>query len=187
MSIAITLQQALREWENRYSASEALWPHLSDDELDLSALKDSEKRGNVVDHLCRCRFCAERYRDQQEELELLPAVNSWDVAVLKAAAGEEQTFPVLYYSEKKYYRIEIMRNTAGGEDGLAVLTIIDPRMAVRHEGLDLWICDARGKKLLRGRVKNGEVWQKVARLQEYDYSELLVYLADQDEPTHLTF
>ena len=104
MSIAITLQQALREWENRYSASEALWPHLSDDELDLSALKDSEKRGNVVDHLCRCRFCAERYRDQQEELELFPAVNSWDVAVLKAAAGEERLFP---------YSIILKRNITG--------------------------------------------------------------------------
>ncbi len=186
MSSSMNLQNALHMWEEHYMTPAALGPHLSDEELNLSLQEDEEQRERIVDHLSRCRYCAERYRGQCNNIKPMVSANSWDIAVLKAAAGEKTIFPIICHSEKNYYRIEVMRNSSGEEDGLAVLTILDPDMAIRHEGVKLWICDAQGRHLLRGQVVMGEVWQKIARLDDYDYSELFVYVADDEDPTLLT-
>lgn len=183
MSATTSFKQALRAWEKHYVKPESLWQHLSDEDLDLANLKDQGQRDRIVDHLCICRFCAERYRTQQESTITYPDLGMWDIAALKAAAGEQQTYPVTVVSEKGLYKIEIMRNSAGGEDGLAVLSILDPNLAVQNEGTIVWICDAGRRVLLRGAIVKGEIWQKIPRLDEYDYSELLVYVTDHQETT----
>lgn len=185
MSNSINLRHVLRIWEKEYLKPESLWPHLADEELDFSALGDSDRRDQVVDHLARCRFCSERLRAQQNLTAAAPEASLWDLAVLKAAAGEKPVYPLTWYSEKKYYKIEVMQNSAGGEDGLAVLTLLDPGMAARHEGAALWVCDAAGKIVLRGIVVNGEVWQKIPSLDDYDYSQLLVYVTGDLESNPL--
>lgn len=185
MSETLTFEEALRLWEKKYLPPESLWPHLTDKELDLSALEDPAKRDQAVDHLSRCRLCSERYRSQQLKAEASPLLAMWDIALLKAAAGEQQTYPLTIISEKKIYKIEIMRSTTGGDDGLVVLSILDPELAARHEGVELWIKDNRDQSLLRGIITNGEVWQKVPQLDVFDYGELLVYIVNDQEPTPL--
>lgn len=181
MSRSLSFKQALLVWEEQKLSPDQLWPHLSEDELELTSITDSAKRAQLLDHLSICRLCAERYRRRQA-IKAQAADEVWDLVVLSAAAGEKPAFPLTIVSQKNYYKIDIMQNTVGREDGLAVLTILDPGMAARHEGTRLWVCDASGRNLLRGIVTKGEVWQKVARLNEFDYSELLVYVAEDPEP-----
>ena len=181
MSTSITLKEALRSWEETYLRPESLLPHLSDEEIDIFQIQDKKARRKAVEHLARCAKCADRYRERQR-MQAIAAVQSWTVIYRKAAAGGEKVYPVVYFSEDGKYRIEILQSSNGGASGLIILVIEDSAMAAQHEGREYSVTDASGHLLLRGKILNGKVLQKVNDLEQIDDRNFLIRPLDPAYP-----
>lgn len=182
MSINMTLKTALQVWEAQYATPEALWPHPSDADIQLANLQDSERRREIGEHIARCAFCADRYREQLRPVTVT-TIEGWDVAVRKAAAGIARTFPILFLTEQGHYKIEILQSSTGSDDGLVILSIIDARMAAKYESQELEVCDAQGQSILRAKIKDGQAWQKITKLADIDDQSFLVRPTDKLDPT----
>jgi hypothetical protein len=177
MTIEISFKEALQIWESQYATPETLWPHPSDAELDLDNLQDPVRRREVVDHIACCGFCADRYRDRSAP-SVTSALEGWDVAVRKAAAGTAPSFPAVYHTSQGHYRIEILQNSTGSDDGLIILTILDAGAAAKYENRTLRVCDAQGRLLLCAAIKDGQTWQQISKLAEIDAQSFLVHSID---------
>ncbi len=182
MTITYSFKSALQLWESAYSDAETLWPHLSDSDLELSKDVDPVKRREAVEHIARCLLCADRCRERQIA-QAVTMVQAWGVISRKAAAGEAKAYPIVVYSENGFYKIEILQSSGGDASGLIVLSFTDVKMAEKADGQDYIICDARGRTVLRGKVAHGQVWQKIADLNEIDDRHFLVRpLEPPDKP-----
>ncbi|HOX84533.1 MAG TPA: hypothetical protein PKW76_06230 [bacterium] len=172
MPIIITWKTALAAWESEYLTQETLWPHPTDEEMQLSIL-DPDIRYAIVEHIARCAVCADRFRQQQRR-ETLSVVQGWTVIQRKAAAGEAKEYPILYFSEKGEYKLEILQSTGGGNEGLVILSLTNPKWAAESEGKEYMVCDARGRTLLQKKVTHGKALQKIDRLYEIDDQSFLI-------------
>ncbi len=166
----ITLEYALKVWQAHHPVAPRLRKHLQADELEHFSGLSEAKRRLGVSHIARCSVCAERFR----KLADISEKPMWLVISRKAAAVEAKQYPLVYYSEHGEYKIEILQNVHGGDDGLVILSISDHRLASRCEGREFSVCDADGRNLLRGKITQGRALQKIDRLSDINDRNFLV-------------
>jgi hypothetical protein len=93
--------------------------------------------------------------------------NEWTTAWRKAASTDEITLPQILHSKNGVYKIEIRQSEANKENGLILLTV-NKNYYSNYEGKQISIIDGKGKQLLKGKIQNGEVFERINRLDQIE-------------------
>jgi hypothetical protein len=172
MKTKISFSQVISVWKNYQLEQKGSSQHISDDLLQsFSDDPDLEFRETILEHISICSYCAIRLRSM---LGAAKAESSmfWETAWRKAAATDEIRWPQKIISEDGTYVIELLQNETDSQKGLIIVSI-KKDLCQKFEGKMLSVVNSKGQTLLKGRIQNGEVFQRIDDLEKVDL-ELMV-------------
>jgi hypothetical protein len=96
----------------------------------------------------------------------------WTTAWRKAASTDEISWPQILHSKNGVCKIEIRQSEARKENGLILLTV-NQNYYTNYEGKYITIVDGKGKQLLKGKIQNGEVFEKISGIDQIDLNLMI--------------
>lgn len=108
------------------------------------------------------------YPEMMNNILLNPQpVRNWTTAWRKAASTQEIAWPQILHSKNGIYKIEIRQSETIKDNGFIHLEV-NKSYNTEYEGKYVAIIDGKGRQLLKGKIKKGEVFEKVNKLDEID-------------------
>jgi len=166
---AITISDAIQAWVEYRQEDLNKMSHLEKARLEQIIENVEEASDIEIDHLILCKTC---YQKIFPEFEGKESVEFWETAWRKAAAAKEVHWPQKLYSKNGTYKIEIRESETHKNKGIIVVKI-DEKKQDKLEGKKIAVIDGKGREILQGIVKEGQVFQRIANLNTLDLKLLV--------------
>jgi hypothetical protein len=167
----IALKEALEIWRGTASSGKDLGKHVSSSDLfELLVGRSSDDiKSLLLRHISLCPQCLANFKDMVEAIEDSVPL---DIALPKAAASDEMTWPKEIPTDGKKYTIILRRSITERNRGVVTLQI-NPAYRDALEGQVAVLRDGTGRILLRGTIINGEVSQQIEDMEKIDHRFLV--------------
>lgn len=174
MNRKITIKKALHAWAQYRLGNSMVMRHLDEQNLSIIFENISQVNHREIEHLILCTDCLQKATAATRQKESFAyAETAWR----KAAAGGKTSWPQKI-TTKSGHTIEIRESETDKNKGLIIVTI-NEKQRDQFEGKMISVIDGKGRKLLKGMVKDGEVFQRIENLESIDL-RLLVKMVDSD-------
>jgi hypothetical protein len=174
MNKRITINKALLAWSQYRLGNSMVMRHLDDQKLSFIFENIPQLNHREIEHLILCTDCLQKATVSSRQKEsFVFAETAWR----KAAATSEISWPQKIRT-KSAHTIEIRESETDKNKGLIIVTI-NEKQRDQFEGKMISVVDGKGRVLLKGIVKDGEVFQRIENLDAIDL-RLLVKTLDSD-------
>ena len=158
-------------WETEFKDGQGC-RHLSTSEIyDLLLGVDLRSKDGMFRHLSRCPKCSRELSKMVEAKEETQEI-ALDIALPKLAAARPSGF-VKVDTEGGKYTIFIRRSLKDHERGIITVQV-SSSLRAKLEGTTMTLKDAKGRKLVKGKVINGEVSQVITDIDDIDMKRFMV-------------
>ena len=168
MNNKITIKQALFAWAQYRLSNSMVIRHLDEQKLNIIFENISQLNHREIEHLILCTDCLKKATTATRQQETFAyAETAWR----KAAATGEKSWPQKI-TTKSAHTIEIRESETDKNKGLIIVTI-NEKQRDQFEGKMISVVDGKGRVLLKGIIKDGEVFQRIENLDRIDLRLLL--------------
>ena len=168
MNNKITIKQALFAWVQYRLGNSMVMRHLDEQNLSYICENISQLNHREIEQLILCTDCLQKTTTSSRQKETFVfAETAWR----KAAATTEKSWPQKI-TTKSAHTIEIRESETDKNKGLIIVTI-NEKQRDQFEGKMISVVDGKGRVLLKGIVKAGEVFQRIENLDAIDLRLLL--------------
>ena len=161
-----TLKEALRAWQQRESPD--------DDHIPMPALYEFfvhpekvENRERILAHVTRCPACLTEFERVIDSAQAADRMAHWDFALSRAAASETSA-PQSISTRTGMYILEIRPHLSSPNRGI-ITAQVAPAHREELEGKRLTVTDSRGRRILSGKIINGEASEEIDDLDQIEY------------------
>jgi len=163
MNKKITINQALSAWTQYRLGNSMVMRHLDEQKLSLIFENIPQLKHGEIEHLILCTDCLQKATASNRQKEsFVFAETAWR----KAAATKEKSWPQKI-TTKSGHAIEIRESETDKNNGLITVNI-NEKQREQFEGKMISVVDGKGRMLLKGIVKDGEVFQRIENLDVID-------------------
>ena len=168
MNNKITIKQALFAWAQYRLGNSMVMRHLDEQKFNFIFENIVQLNHREIEHLILCTDCLQKATASTRQKESFAyAETAWR----KAAATRENSWPQKI-TTKSAHTIEIRESETDKNNGLIIVTI-NEKQRNQFEGKMISVVDGNGRVLLKGVVKDGEVFQRIENLDNIDLRLLL--------------
>jgi len=165
----ITLKEAFDAWERYRITGFSGSDHIEKERVDQLFENPNELSYENIEHLSLCKTCLQELQPASIQKSV---TEFWETAWRKAASGTKINWPQKLVSSNGTYGIEIRQNEDNKNMGLIIVTVSE-KQRERFEGKEISVIDGNGRKLLKGQIHKGEVFQRIKNLQSIDLKLLV--------------
>lgn len=164
----IIVGETLLLWGEYKSRASQNRDHINDERFkDLLEGKDSILR-TEVEHTLFCHDCRKEIHPFPES----KGTNLWEIAWSKSAASDKISWPQIVESNNGSYVVTIRESEKQSNNGIVSVAVSDAHRE-QLEGTMVSVVDGKGRSLLRGKIRNGEAFQKIQDLGSIDLRLLI--------------
>jgi len=163
MNKKITIKKALFAWAQYRLGNSMVMRHLDEQNLRFIFENIPQVNHREIEHLILCTDCLQKATASTRQKESFAfAETAWR----KAAATREKSWPQKI-TTKSDHIIEIRESETDKNKGLIIVTI-NEKQRDQFEGKMISVVDGKGRELLKGVVKEGEVFQRIENMDAID-------------------
>ena len=168
MNQKITINKALLAWAQYRLGNSMVMRHLDEQKLNIIFENIPQLNHREIEHLILYTDCLQEATASTRQKEsFIFAETAWR----KAAATSEKSWPQKI-TTKSAHTIEIRESETDKNKGLIIVTI-NEKHRVQFEGKMISVVDGKGRMLLKGIVKDAEVFQRIENLDRIDLRLLI--------------
>ena len=135
--------------------------------------EQAQNRTEILDHLSECTFC---FQEITKMIDARKEADFFDIALPKTAATSIDGVPIPFEGGKG---IVVIRPYVEERDKGIITIEIKSTSKEQFEGKEVVLRDGKGEVLLKGKVIDGEVSQKVEAIKDIDENDFTMFLAEK--------
>ena len=163
MNKKIRINKALFAWAQYRVGNSMMMHHFDEQNLSFIFKNISQLNHREIEHLILCTDCLQKATlSTRQKKSFVYAETAWR----KAAATREKSWPQKI-TTKSSHTIEIRESETDKNNGLIIVTI-NEKHREQFEGKMISVVDGKGRLLLKGIIKDGEVFQRIGNLEAID-------------------